>query len=183
MSSYLLSALEKYEMDKSVDYSLSIEDFICQCYVNLTPNSYGKRVEERIRQEIDVVRVPQSKDLGDYKASRMYIECKVSYCSRKKNTYNITHIRPWQMFNYYLLCFVDCDDNFRPHYYLVNKHVIHKMKLGYMNGTPKSNLNNHNVEYRVTINKNSDKMKSIIKGNLLEDTSLESLKKFIDSLK
>ena len=56
------------------------------------------------------------------------------------------------------------------------------MRLTYMNGTPEANSNNHNVELRITIKKNSDDMKIIKKFNLLEDTSLDSMKKFLKKL-
>lgn len=182
MSPHLLSALDKFKSDRSVDYSLSIEDFICQCYVKLTPNTYGTSIEERLRQELNATRVSASLGMGDYEYSRKYLEVKVSFLSSKTNSYCITHIRQWQRFNYYLLCFVDCKDNFKPNYYLLNKHVIHKMKLGYMNGTPDANSDNHNVEFRITINNNSEHMKMIKKSNLLKDTSLDSLKKFLNKL-
>jgi hypothetical protein len=56
------------------------------------------------------------------------------------------------------------------------------MRLGYMNGTPDANSDNHNVELRITIKNNSEDMKIIKKFNLLKDTSLNSLKKYIKSL-
>jgi len=183
MSSYLLSALDKFKSDRSVDYSLSVEDFICQCYVKLAPNTYGTSIQERLRQELDVTRVSASLGMGDFEFARKYFELKVSFLSSKTNSYCITHIRQWQRFNYYLLCFVDCEDNFRPNYYLLDKHVVHRMRLGYMNGTPDANSDNHNVELRITIKKDSEDMRIIKKFNLLKDTSLNSLKKYIKSLK
>jgi hypothetical protein len=78
---------------------------------------------------------------------------------------------------------VDCEDNFRPNYYLLDKHVVHRMRLGYMNGTPNANSDNHNVELRITIKNNSEDMKLIKKFNLLKDTSLDTLKRYIKNLK
>lgn len=182
MNQYLSSAINKFESDRSVDYSLSVEDFVCQCYVKLAPNSYGTSIQERLRQELNVSRVSASLGMGDFEFARKFFELKVSFLSSKTNTYCITHIRQWQRFNYYLLCFVDCEDNFRPNYYLLDKHVVHKMRLGYMNGTPEANSDNHNVELRITIKNNSEDMRIIKKFNLLKDTSLSSLKKFMKTL-
>ena len=181
MSQYLLAALDKYNLDKTVDFSLSMDDFLCQCYALLTPNVYGSRIEDRMIRELGATSVKPSLELGDFEYLRKYFEFKVSFLSRDRS-YSITHIRPWQLFNYYLLCFVDCEDNFTAHYYLVDKHVIHKMKLGYMNGTPKSNRDNHNVEMRKTIKKECLEMNVIKKSNLLEGTSLDSVKKFMETL-
>lgn len=181
MSSYLLSAIEKFNSDKSVNFDLPMEDFLCQCYITLTPNAYGSKIEDWIIDELNATSVKPSLEMGDFEYLRKYFEFKVSFLTRK-NTFNITHIRPWQLFNYYLLCFVDCEDNFKPHYYVLDKHVIHKMKLSYMNGTPKSNRDNHNVEMRKTIKKDSIEMNVIKRSNLLEDTSLDSVKKFMETL-
>jgi hypothetical protein len=60
--------------------------------------------------------------------------------------------------------------------------VVHRMRLGYMNGTPNANSDNHNVELRITIKNNSEDMKIIKKFNLLKNTSLDSLKKFLNRL-
>jgi hypothetical protein len=40
MSQYLTAALLKRNTDKSVNYILNFQDFICQCYVNLNPSAY-----------------------------------------------------------------------------------------------------------------------------------------------
>lgn len=183
MNEYLSLARNKFISDKSVNYDLSVEDFICQCYVKLSPNTYGTSIQERLRKELKVSRVSASLGMGDFEISRKYFELKVSFLSSRTDTYSITHIRPWQRFNFYLLCFVDCENDFTPNFYLLDKHVVHKMRLGYMNGTPEANSHNHNVELRITIKKDSEDMKIIKKFNLLKDTSLGTLSKYIKSLK
>jgi hypothetical protein len=51
-----------------------------------------------------------------------------------------------------------------------------------MSGTPRSNMDNHNVELSLTVGRNSQAMKNLHKYNLLENTSTEALVKWFDSL-
>jgi hypothetical protein len=182
MNQYLSLATNKFKSDRSVNYDLPLEDFICQCYVKLTPNNYGTRVQERLRRELNVNRVSQRLGMGDFEICRKYFEVKVSYLSSKEDSYYLLHLRPWQRFNYYLLCFVDCENDFKPNFYVIDKHVIHKFKLNNMHGTADANSDNHNVELRISIENNSDSMRILKRSNLLKDTSLQSLKSFIRSL-
>jgi hypothetical protein len=183
MTIYLQAAKNKFYSDRSVDYNLSFNDFVCECYVKLTPNSYGAHIQNKLIQDLNLIEVPSSENRGDFSCCDKYCEFKVSFFSNKTETYSITHIRPWQNLDYYLLCFVDCTKNFTPNFYLLDKHIVHRMRLGYMNGTPDANSHNHNVELRITIKKDSEDMKIIKKFNLLKDTSLDTLKKYIKSLK
>jgi hypothetical protein len=182
MSNHLTTAKEKFNMNKTMDYSLSLNDFICSAYVKLNPCSYGSQIQERLRRELNVDKVKASENVGDFKIKSRYFELKVSFLSNKTPTYNITHIRPWQHINYYLLCFVDCKNDFRPNFYLINKQDINKFKLAPMNGTPQSNSSNFNIELRTTISNDSGDIKVLKRLNLLKDTSLESLKRFISTL-
>ena len=179
MNHYLKSALEKFNSNKEMDYSLELEDFICQAYLKLNPNSYGMYIQEKVRRILNVKKVYTSLERGDYEFNNKFAEVKVSYLSSKTDSYNITHLRTWQHINFYLFCFIDCKNNFKPNFYLIDKNIINKLKLGYMNGTPQANINNQNVELRATVKVDSDNMKVIKKFNLLKDTSIESLKDYL----
>ena len=179
MNYHLESALEKFNSNKEMDFSLELNDFICQAYVKLNPNSYGMQIQEKLRQTLSVKNVPASLGRGDYEFNNKYAEVKVSFLSGKTDSYNITHLRLWQQINLYLFCFIDCEDNFKPNFYLIDKNIINKLKLGFMNGTPEANLNNQNVELRATVKTDSENMKVIRKFNLLNGTSIESLKDYL----
>lgn len=183
MSEYLKAANDKFNSDRSVDYFLSFHDFVCQCYVKLTPNSYGTHIEEKLIMDLRLEKISASENRGDFAWCYKYFEFKVSFLSNKTDSYSITHIRPWQNLDYYVLCFVDCSINFTPNFYVVDKSVIGKLKSGYMNGTPQSNQNNTNIELRATVKVDSDNMSLIKNSNLLNGTSLESLREFFTSMR
>ena len=179
MSQYLTAALLKRNKDKSVNYDLKFQDFICQCYVNLNPNSYGTHIQDYISRYAHGYHISASEEKGDFVVGDYYFEVKASYLSQKNSSYNITHLRTWQQFNYYLCCFIDCDDNFKPYFYLIDKNIVAKMTLSFMNGTPKSNVNNMNVEMRATVKIDSHNHKVLRKHNLLKDTTFESMREFM----
>jgi len=183
MNQYLTTALDKRNSDRTMDYSLDLNDFICQAYVNLAPNAYGSHIEEYIRMRLDAIKILASQDMGDFMVTRKYFEVKASYLTQNNDSFNITHIRQWQNFDYYLLCFVDCDDNFTPHFYVIHKDIVNGIKLNFMNGTPKANIDNTNIEMRATLKRNSDGSKLVSKNNLLKDTTFESLQEFISDIR
>jgi len=183
MTQYLTAALNKRNSDRTMDYSLDLHEFICQGYINLAPNEYGKHVQEYISRRLDAINVKPSEERGDLMITAKYFEVKVSYLGQKNNSYNITHIRQWQNLDYYLLCFVDCDNNFTPNFFVVKKKIMGIIKQSYMNGTPKSNRNNDNIEMRATIKKYDTSYLIINNFNLLKDTTFESLQEFISDLR
>jgi hypothetical protein len=183
MSIYIQAAKDKFYSDRSVNYYLPFKDFVCECYVKLTPNSYGSHIQNKLIQDLNLIEVPASENRGDFSCCNKYFEFKVSFFSKKTESYCITHIRPWQNLEYYVLCFVDCAKDFTPNFYVLDKSVISQLKTGYMNGTPESNKNNTNIELRATVNVNSDNMSIIRNANLLENTSLECLSMFFTSMR
>lgn len=179
MSSFLKKAIEKYHRDKNIDISLDFTEYVCACYVNLNPCSYGKKIENKIKSHINVVDVKPKHNIGDFKYGDKYGEIKVTFLSAEK-IYHITHIRSWQKFDFYLLCMIDCDNDFISNFYLIPKYVIDKLPLTPMNGTKYSNADNKNVEYRVSFKKDSPQHKILMRYNLLENSSINSLKKYFD---
>lgn len=176
---YLKLANEKYYGGNDVNYELSFNDFICDCYVRLKPCSYGSRIQTKILNEIGCESISPSLNIGDFSVGSKTIEIKVSFLSQS-NAYNITHLRMWQKFNYYLFCFIDCSNGFTPEFYLIDKYVLNKIKMTPMNGTKESNSENTNIELRATIKKDGDFHKLFKKENKLNGTSLYSLKTFIN---
>ena len=87
-------------------------------------------------------------------------------------------MRMWQKFSYYLFCFIDCEDNFTPKFFLVDKYIMNYFKLSPMNGTKESNSENYNIELRVTIKKASSEYKILEKHNKLKGCEFEYLQDF-----
>jgi hypothetical protein len=52
-----------------------------------------------------------------------------------------------------------------------------------MNGTPKANIDNTNIEIRATLKRNSEGFNMVSKNNLLKDTTFESLQEFISDIR
>jgi hypothetical protein len=178
-SDYLKFAKNKFNQSKSVDFSISFRDFVCDCYVRLNPCSYGKRIEQKIVRELGLTPIKANENRGDSKINGEHYEIKVSFLSNLSNAYNVTHLRPWQLINYYLFCLIDCENDFTPMFFVLPKHIVRKLKTNPMNGTESSNENNHNVELRSTIVKGSKEYGYLVKYNLLEDTSINSMKKYL----
>ena len=180
---YLQAAKDKRASNKKIDYNVNLQEFICQCYVKLNPNSYGFYMEDAITKILRATKMKASDGLGDISIAGKYYEVKTSYLTQSGDSYNITHIRPWQNINYYLLCFIDCDNDFTPHFYVINKNIINMMKLSYMNGTPNSNMDNLNIELRASVKIDGHNHKVIVKHNQLKDTTINSLFNFINEQK
>jgi hypothetical protein len=140
-------------------------------------------MEDAISTLLRAIKMKSSDELGDITVGGKYFEIKTSYLTQKGDSYNITHIRQWQNINYYLLCFIDCDNDFTPHFYVLNKNVMGMMKLNYMNGTPSSNMDNLRVEMRATVKVDAHNHKIIVKHNVLKDTTFDSLCEFVNELR
>ena len=139
-SIYLQLAKDKYKQSSDVDYNLAFNDFIADCYNRLKPCSYGARIQGKIIKDLNATSIVPSLNLGDVSLGSKSGEIKVSYLG-KSNSYNLTHLRMWQKFNYYLFCFIDCENNFIPEFYLLDKYVLDSVKKTPMNGTKESNSN------------------------------------------
>jgi hypothetical protein len=115
-----------------------------------------------------------------------YFENKISFLGKTSQSYTIRNIRPYHNIDYFMLCFVDCEDNFKPHFICIDKTVLtdnRDYRLSYMNGTKKSNENNENCNMGVTIKKNSPQYKRLINvHNKLKGTSINDMLEFLFSL-
>ena len=181
-STYLQLAKDKFKQSNDVNYNLTFNDFISDCYVRLKPCSYGSRIQTKIIKDLDATSIVPSLNMGDVSLGSKSGEIKVSYLG-KSNSYNLTHLRMWQKFHYYLFCFVDCENDFIPEFYLLDKYVLDSVKKTPMNGTKESNSDNTNIELRTTVKKNGETHKLFIKNNKLSGTTLKDLKKFVSKLK
>jgi hypothetical protein len=101
----------------------------------------------------------------------------------KTGKYNLTNLRDWQKLNYFILCFVDTQDNFKPHFYCIPQTTMFDnpcISLTAMNNTASANRYNKNVGTRTTVNA-EDLNWLFKKDNVLKGTSYKHLTSFIKS--
>ena len=67
-----------------------------------------KSFENKIKKLLNVKNVKKSENRGDFSFGTKYGEIKITFLSQV-NCYNITHIRLYQDFDFYLFCFIDCE--------------------------------------------------------------------------
>lgn len=183
----LKEAIKKRETKNIVtdmDFDLSIEDFILKIYINCDPSKYGEAFQSYIKRNFfpKIRKISKDFNRGDLHIKyEKYFEVKISYLNMN-GKYSITHIRDWQRFDYFILCFVD--DNFNPSFYCVPKNVVtknEKLILNAMNCTKDINLKNTRIGKRTSPKLKDTKFifkeKSILKG-----TTYNDLQNFIHSL-
>jgi hypothetical protein len=179
MSIFKEQAISKFKEGNVVDYNLPFDDFICDCYVRLKPCSYGSRIQSKIIREIKCKTIHPTENMGDIMlGNHLPTELKVSFLGQN-NCYSITHVRMWQKFRYYLFCLIDCENNFEPEFYLIDKYIMNMVSLRPMNGTRKSNSENTNIELRACIKKGGDFHKLFKRENKLNGTTLGDLISFV----
>ena len=181
VKNYLDLAKQKYDESNDVDFNLTLNEFLCDCYVRLKPCSYGSRIQAKIIKDLNLTSISPSLNIGDVAMGKKNGEIKASYLDKKKS-YNLTHLRMWQKFQYYVFCFIDCENDFTPEFYVLDKYVLNLVKMTPMNGTKESNSENTNIELRATVKKNGETHKLFKKNNKLSGTSFEDLKSFSDNL-
>ena len=188
MESYLKLAKNKKKILNKLtegDMELPMKDFIPCIYNKCTPNTYGIKFAKKIIKESKgyLSQTNQSLDVGDftfYDGTHRYGEIKISY-KGLNGKYRITNIRDHQHLDYFILCFVDTDNNFQPKYYVVPKeHVTNGtfFKLSAMNGTYIANMNNEVVPKSLTVS-DEDMDWYFSQKNILNGTTYSKLKSFI----
>lgn len=182
MSKYLKQAEKKFATKPVVNMNQDINGLVTEAYVKLNPSAYGDRIQEKIRRVVNGTYVQPSEERGDLVRGNRYYETKVSYLSRSSNSYSIRHIRPWGRHTNYLFCLIDSSNKFIPQFFVLDKYRLNSFGLRAMAGTPRSNMDNHNIELSLTIGRNSQNMKKLQRYNLLENTSVEALVKWFDAL-
>jgi len=146
------------KMRRNIDINMNMGILLKEMN-DLKSQVYGKMIEKKVIYDSEGILIPGGKDEADsylfnvHTGRKEYYEIKSSYSS-KKGTHRITHIRDDQNFNYFLLCFVDQDDNYKERFFLLPKdYIIENFKLTAMNGTKKSNKDNKVVNKSMTIRK------------------------------
>lgn len=191
MDTYLKLAKQKKEyLNRLTDdeMNLPMKEFIPCIYYNCSPNLYGNVFGKKIIKESKgfLTETNQNDDNGDFmffNSTTMmdnYGEIKISYRGLNGN-YRITNIRDHQNLNYFILCFVDTEDNFKPYFYVVPKeHVTNStfFKLSAMNGTQIANMHNEIVPKSMNV-RYEDMDWYFGQKNILSGTNYSNLKSFI----
>jgi hypothetical protein len=167
-------------------FDLPIKDFLMECYDRCSPSKYGlifpKKLKRDLRDGISIL--PNKIERGDLHVRyKTFFEVKISFRNHN-GKFSITHIRSWQKFDYYIICFVDTEKDFSPKFYCVPKDVVTnnpKLSLSAMNNTQRINRYNSYVDWRTSFN--CDDVEWIFeKENVLSGTKYTNLIKFIKSL-
>lgn len=185
----LLNKVKKVSNKRNVvttkTYDIPMEKFLMEIYDNCTPSVYGDLFPKKILHDMNgkIRNISPKLDRGDIHINyKVYFEGKISYRG-KSGKYNITNLRGWQKFNYFILCFVDTQDNFKSHFYCVPQTTIFDnpcISLTAMNNTAGANKYNKNVGTRTTVNC-EDLNWLFKKDNVLKGTSYKHLTSFIKS--
>ena len=139
--------------------NLPFDEFIVKiCDDFISPNEYGTWVCNKIIHDSNgkLNGVNQSEEMGDCTIRRsIYYESKVSILHQSGN-FGIRNIRPWQNYDYFLLCFVDTSEKkYRTYFYIVPKDVVINspfLVFTDMNNSKDSNKDNNRVAVATTFN-------------------------------
>ena len=189
---YKKLASDKYlELKEGIkDDTETLEDYLALCYLKYRPNEYGKHIQNRLEEYFGMRKVSEQTEKGDsiYSTTnnnKVWFEIKVSFLG-KNDTYTVRYIRPWQNFDYYLLCFID-PRNCEPKFYVVTcDDLVKNFNCTYMNGTKESNKSNLKSALGLTLKlgtpnyrllKSLNRMKGNQAINVFEFLAMQNLKK------
>jgi hypothetical protein len=166
-------------------FALPIEEFLMECYDRCTPNMYGNAFPKKIVSDSNgkIRELSPTLDRGDlHLAYRLYFEGKISY-KNISGKYSLTNLRVWQDLDYYIMCFVDTENNFTPHFYCVPPKAIFENPHIHHTGMNNSmNINKHNVFVPTRVTINSDDLNWLFKKySVLKGTTYKHLMSFINS--
>jgi hypothetical protein len=148
----LLEHLSKCEKDLKNNEPEDFEDFLICCKLFTNPQSYGTKIQNRWIRDNGYHKVNSSKNCGDYKDMDSYVEFKVSYFSNNKWT--LLQLRPYQKIDRYDIMLID--KNYKYELYEIPKKQMDRLLKQYgdvAHGTKDSNIENKNLEYRISIKK------------------------------
>lgn len=182
MVDYKLLAKEKALNKNQVEDGLNFDDFLAACYVKCSSQSYGPKIEKRIINDLEFKKIPQKKGEGDLEVTEKTqfplfnfnvgdkSELKISFLSAD-GSWNLIQLRPYEKFNYYVFLLIDPINNCSYEWFILKKEDVNNsnFKLNAIHGTKESNKENKNIEYKLTVQKNSDTYTKLKKLNLLNN--------------
>lgn len=176
-------AKEKFKQKNKVEEDLGLQDFIMECYIKCSSQSYGPKIEKKIINEFGFKKIAKNLGQGDLEVTEKTLfpffkdfeigkkmELKVSFLTSSDLSYNFIQLRPYEVFDYYLFLTIDCENDFNLNWFLLNKKDLcgENFKLNVIHGTKESSSKNVNVEYKLNAKKNSDHYIKLINLNLIK---------------
>lgn len=155
-------------------------EFLVDCYLILTPQSYGAKINKEIVERGGFEKVKPKDDQGDCAKNGKFAEIKASYLSTT-NSWNLIQLRPYQNFDYYIFLLIDNLDNFTPYFFVLHKSDLDYFQVRSIHGTEESNKDNQNIEYKLTVYRESKEFELLSRLNLIDDNSLEGVINFFDT--
>lgn len=156
----------KSSQDLRYGFDLDWEDFI-KVMQFLSPKSFGTRIQNRIIEKNNLIKVNPSEDKGDFYMSGKYFEFKTSILTTSNKLANFVGIRPYQKeIDGYLLIVIDTNSSqYTTFQFWLSKDQMKDelvlMKANPANGTKQSNQLNQNISYRFSIDLVSENENSI----------------------
>lgn len=187
---YVEEAKEKYlKVRNGVnDDTKNLTEFFAFCYLWYRPNEYGKKIQKKLEEYFGLVKVSEKDEKGDSFLNfmgklKLWFEIKVSYLGNT-DSFTVRHIRKWQNFDYYLLCFINPLEDFKVRYVVVTcDDLINNFRCNFVNGTKESNRLNQNVSLGVTIKKDSKDYNLLLALNRLNGTDAIHMFEFLSEKK
>ena len=187
---YIKEAKQKYlKVREGInDDTKNLNEFFAFCYLWFRPNEYGKRIQKRLEQYFGLVKVNEKDEKGDSYLNfmdklKLWFEIKVSYLGNG-GTFTVRHIRKWQNFDYYLLCFINPLNDFKPIFVVVTcNDLINNFRCNYMNGTKESNEYNQRSSLGLSFKKDSADYNRLLRLNRLNGTDAINVFEFLSEQK
>jgi len=174
---YIEEGKKKYKKirDGVVDDTTTLTEFFAFCYLWYRPNEYGKKIQNRLEQYFGLVKVSEKLQKGDSLLNfmnhlKLWFEIKVSYLGNK-GSFTVRHIRKWQKFDYYLLCFINPLKGFKADFIVVTcDQLINNFNCSYVNGTKESNKYNERSSLGMSVKYGSKEYEKLLALNHLDGT-------------
>lgn len=180
---FLLHRFEQVNKKNMEKLPFTIIEFLERCHEEI-PAVYGKLITKKIIEDSNFLMTPVSEfeERGDTTiGNNLYFEVKSSYLN-KNGKFSIKNIRPWQSFDYFILCLVDTtEERYKPYFYCITKEsLLNNPVLVFtgQNNTKISNEGNNRVALSTTFPMD-DHSWLFKKENILEGTSYGDLMVFI----
>jgi len=152
----LLARRDAISKNKKWGFDLPEKEFI-KGMVCLNPQSYGARIETRIKERLGFTKVKAKDNRGDIMnpVANLFYEVKISLLTLSNAALNLVQIRLWQEVDYYLCVAYDLRDvyNYKKYIFLLTHDEMEKecINANAAHGTSVSNSNNETVELRLSI--------------------------------
>ena len=165
-------SIRKKLIDLTLEQVISEQDFYKISSV-LTPQSRSPLWEKYFIKKHDCEKVNKNDDRGDFKKNGTYYEYKSSGYNQT-NSVNMVQIRPWQDCDYIIQ---SISDDGATTFVLTHADMMLEMKelkATRAHGTKKALVDNENIEYRMTLKKDSAHWDRWISNYYKESDSFQS---------